>query len=276
MWANRDWVGPVFPADTKIGDELHAYATWCTTVEGNTTFYAPPPPASVEKWAASAPDTFRFCFKLPQDITHNRRLRNVEEPLWEFLDLLEPLGDRVGPLQIQLPGSFGPEDQQVLGAFLRSLPSDRIWALEVRHAEFFAGGNSERPLDDMLAELGINRVILDSRAFFASVPVTREEREAWERKPRLPVRPVATSNNPIIRLIGQSDVEASLEHWAPWVPKLAEWVAAGVEPHVFTHTPDNRDSPILARRLWSLVDAEVADLEPLPTPLRGDQQLGFF
>ena len=283
MWANRDWVGRWFPSDTATGDELATYATWCTTVEGNTTFYAPPSTAAVERWTALAPDDFRFCFKLPQHITHERRLRDIAEPLHDFLSTIEPLGQRLGPVQIQLPASCEPADLEVLGRFLDAAPSDVDWAVEVRHPEFFVGGVAERPLDDLLREHGSNRVILDSRAFFESVPVTPHEREAWERKPRLPVRPVATGRHPLIRLIGQSDTEASLAHWQQWVPKLADWLNAGIEPHVFTHTPDNLDAPDLARRFWADVAHELRgrpestiDLEPLPEPRVADQQLGFF
>lgn len=287
MWANREWVGRWFPATTAAGEELSVYATWCTTVEGNTTFYASPSEAAVQRWAELAPADFRFCFKLPQHITHERRLRDVEELLHDFLAALEPLDERVGPIQIQLPATFAPDDLPVLESFLRSVSTARDWAVEVRHSEFFVGGDAERPLDDLLRSVGANRVILDSRAFFDSVPVTPQEREAWERKPRLPVRPVATGRQPLVRLIGQSDTDASMQHWHQWVPKLADWVAAGLEPHVFTHTPDNRDSPPLARELWAAVRDELADrtgedhkqpvdLTPLPEAIEAEEQLGFF
>ena len=282
MWANREWVGTWFPHDTASGDELAVYATWCTTVEGNTTFYAPPSADAVARWAELAPDDFRFCFKLPQHITHERRLRGTDEALSEFLGAIDPLGDRVGPIQIQLPASFEPEDLEVLEQFLRAQSQERTWAVEVRHLDFFVGGSSERALDDLLTDVGANRVILDSRAFFASIPVTPPELEAWERKPRLPVRPIATDNQPLIRLIGQSDTDASMEHWQQWIPKLADCLVDGIEPHVFTHTPDNRESPQLARRFWTAVHDELvgrdtdADLEPLPEALRPEEQLGFF
>jgi len=105
MWANRAWVGPYFPSSTPSGDELAAYATWCNTVEGNTTFYAVPKAETVERWSEGAPSDFRFCFKVPRHITHERRLRNIAEPLSEFLHVLTPLHDRLGPLQFQLPAA---------------------------------------------------------------------------------------------------------------------------------------------------------------------------
>lgn len=276
MWAHRPWVGRHLPADTPSGEELVAYATWCTAVEGNTTFYALPAASTVERWADQAPTGFRFCFKLPRTVTHERRLRDAGAEVRELLVRLDPLGDRLGPTQVQLPPSFGPDELDVLGAFLDGLPADWSWAVEVRHPAFFAGGAAERPLDDLLGAHGVNRVILDSRALFDRPPETPIEVETWARKPRLPVRPVATADQPIVRLIGQTDVVASLERWAPWWPKVAQWLAEGRSPVLFAHTPDNVDALPLARAVHARVAALVGDLVPLPDPLTAEVQLGLF
>lgn len=279
MWANRAWVGRWFPIDTSPGRELESYVTWCTTVEGNTTFYAMPDAAAVARWTDQSPEWFRFCFKLPRSITHERRLRDCHDDLAAFLHRVEGLGPRMGPVQIQLPATFGPDDLGILDAFLTRLPQDLTWAVEVRHPDFFAGGASERPLDDLLAQVGANRVILDSRALFAAPAVTDAERDAHAAKPRVPVRPVATANEPLVRLIGQTDCDASLALWEPWFAKLAEWVDNGLRPHVFAHTPDNRDAPELARRIWREVsrrrelDGRHSALSPLPEPRRASEQL---
>jgi len=276
MWAHKAWVGRYFAATTKAGEELASYATWCPAVEGNTTFYASPTTATIARWAELAPEDFRFCFKLPRDITHDRKLRNSNDLVRAFLALLEPLADRLGPLQIQLPASFGPEDLGSFENFLISLPSDFAFATEVRHPAFFAGGLAEAPFDAILERQGVDRVILDSRALFATPPVTPEEHDAWRNKPRLPVRPHATASQPIVRLIGERHIERSLIVWRSWVPKLAGWLAEGRQPFVFTHTPDNVVAPELARRFWSEVCATVDDLAPLPVPERVTTQLDLW
>lgn len=273
MWANRAWVGRWFPEDTAPGRELEAYASWCTTVEGNTTFYATPDPATIHHWAEQVPESFRFCFKLPRAITHERRLRNCAEELTSFLRRIDALAPNLGPVQIQLPASFGPDGMDALQHFVAQLSSAFQWAIEVRHPDFFAGGDAERPLDDFLAAKGINRVILDSRALFAAPPETEAEREAHEAKPRVPVRAVATADQPLIRLIGRTDAAASLEMWEPWFPKLAAWMDAGLSPHVFAHTPDNRDAPELARAVWTEVNRLFPGLDSLPEPRTASEQL---
>lgn len=279
MWANRAWVGPYLPASTRSGEELAAYATWCTTVEGNTTFYSSPAPTTVARWGELAPESFQFCFKLPKTVTHERKLRDCQVELTEFLALIAPLGPRVGPVQIQLPAAFAPDDLGVLGEFIAGLSADFDWAVEVRHDGFFAGGGAEAPLDDLLQRHNVNRVVLDSRALFAAPPVTPEELDAWENKPRVPVRPVAIGHKPLVRLIGQSDLLATRNIWAAWLPIVARWVASGLEPHVFTHTPDNKQAPELARWFWdevaALMPPDIA-LTPLPAPAIDAEQLDLF
>ncbi len=280
MWAHREWVGRHLPGHVRTGGELAAYATWCETVEGNTTFYATPPSTTIDRWLAETPDGFQFCFKLPRTITHERRLRNADGLTDEFCERIAPLGERLGPIQIQLPPSFSGDDLPALDAMLARLPSldgDSGWAVELRHPDFFVGGAFERPVDDLLSGRGINRVILDSRALFDRPAVTEEEVDAWDKKPRLPVRPIATSTRPIVRLIGSSDLDASLERWAQWVPTIVRWLTEGRSPSIFTHTPDNIDSLPLARRFHDLVADAAEDAgQPRPTapePRTADEQL---
>ena len=273
MWADRRWVGTYFPADTPAGRELVAYQTWCTAVEGNTTFYGLPREQTVERWAEDATDSFRFMFKLPRSITHEKRLRNAERDVADALDRLAPLGNRAAPWSIQLPASFGPEDLGVLAAFLAQLPAEQSWAVEVRHPDFCVGGRAERAFDDLLAERGVERIIIDTRAVFAGPRITPAEVEAFERKPRLPVRPIAIGQHPVVRFIGQTRPEANPAWWAKWVPKVAQWLHEGRSPTFFVHTPDNVVAPALARRFHAEVRALVPSLQPLPEPSTAASQL---
>jgi uncharacterized protein YecE (DUF72 family) len=266
MWADRRWIGRWFPTDTPAGRELVAYSTWCTAVEGNTTFYGLPSPATVERWVADTPPEFRFLFKLPRTITHDRRLRGAEAEVTETLDRLAPLGERAAPVSIQLPAAFGPGDVAVLDRFLARLPADWSFAVEVRHRQFCEGGPAERSLNDTLAAHGAERIILDTRALFAGPRVTPAEIEAFERKPRLTVRPVAIGSSPVVRFIGQTEADANPGWWAKWVPKVAQWLDEGRSPIVFIHTPDNLVAPPLARRFHDEVRALCPNLAPLPTP----------
>lgn len=55
MWAHRAWQGRFLPKGLGRGEALSAYATWCTAVEGNTTFYGLPSADAVVTWADAAP-----------------------------------------------------------------------------------------------------------------------------------------------------------------------------------------------------------------------------
>ncbi len=281
MWSLPDWTDRFLPADGR--DALAAYATWCNAVEGNTTFYAVPAATTVAAWSEQAPPAFRFCFKLPRSITHDRRLRGADDELNDFLTAMEPLADRCGPMMIQLPPTFGPDDLPALTAFIGSVPRlDWTWAVEVRHHAFFPGGRFERDLNDALAEHRVNRVLLDSRPLFAGPCRTPAEVDAFARKPRVPVRPVATASSPVVRLIGRTDTEATRAGWQQWVPKVADWLTAGLQPYLFVHTPDNIDSLWLNREFHAEVAsylegaADRHTVDPLPDPVRPDRQLDLF
>ena len=145
MWAHKPWQGRYLPAGLHRNQTLSAYATWCTSVEGNTTFYGLPSASTVASWAAAAPADFRFVFKLPRTVTHERRLRDVTDEMRTFLSLVEPLGERARTLSVQLPASFGPTDLDTLDRFLGRMPAAHRCGVEVRHPEFFALGADGGP-----------------------------------------------------------------------------------------------------------------------------------
>jgi uncharacterized protein YecE (DUF72 family) len=251
MWANRDWVGRLFGATARPAQFLHHYSRHFDAVEGNTTFYGLPTAATVQRWAADTPASFRFVFKVPRTITHERRLRHADPELVEFCRRLEPLAERRGPVSIQMPASFGPDGLDQLARFLATVPGDWRWAVEVRHRQFFAGGSAERALNDLLHEHGVDRVILDSRALFSRPAASEVERVAHGNKPRLPVRPTATADHPVVRFIGHLDIDVSAAHWTRWFAPVLRWIDQGRSPLLFFHTADNIDAPNQARRFWA-------------------------
>jgi uncharacterized protein YecE (DUF72 family) len=266
MWAHPGWAGRVLPTGTARGGQLRAYATWCNAVEGNTTFYGEPSAAAVEGWAAEAPEHFRFLFKLPRTITHERKLRHAAAEVTSFARRLEPLGERAGQLSIQLPGAFGPGDLAALAAFLPGLPGGHRYAVEVRHRGFFDGGPAGRALARLLADHSAEWITFDTTTLFASRPSSATEREAWGNKPRLPRRTEALGDRPIVRYLGRDDVEATVAGWQPWLPVIAGWLAEGRRPTFFVHTPDNLAAPLLARRFHDEIRNSVPALPPLPEP----------
>jgi uncharacterized protein YecE (DUF72 family) len=271
MWAYKAWQGRQLPEGLSRDEQLPAYAGWCNAVEGNTTFYGSPSPATVASWAEQAPERFRFVFKLPRAITHERRLRGPDEDVRAFLDLLAPLGRRAETIAVQLPASFGPQDLGALASFVRRFPrldpGGHQVAVEVRHPAFFEPESVPRDtLRRILRGEGAEWITLDSTTLFAQPPTSDMERETWQRKPRLPVHREALSPQPIVRIIGRDDPDATVAGWQPWLPVVVEWLAQGRTPTVFVHTPDNVDALVLARLFHEQVRALAPDVAPLPVP----------
>ena len=267
MWTYPPWQGRYLPHPLSPRDRLRAYATWCNAVEGNTTFYAVPAAGTVTSWAEQTTPDFRFVLKLPKAITHERRLADVGDPLRVFLAAIEPLGPRIHALWIQLPPSFSPADLGALAGFLRRLPRQYRYAVEVRHRAFFADPRWEQQLELALGDVGAEWVTFDTTALFASPPVSGAEREAWRNKPRLPRRSRALTAYLVVRYIGRNDAARTVAGWQPWLDTVAGWLREGRSPTVFIHTPDNVDALELARRFHADVRARVPELEPLPEPI---------
>ncbi|HEX9106879.1 MAG TPA: DUF72 domain-containing protein, partial [Longimicrobiales bacterium] len=100
---------------------------------------------------------FRFALKLPRRITHTLRLRDAGEDLTSFVRATEALGDRRGPLLVQLPPSLAFEAgvaERFLAALRRLAPGPD--ALEPRHATWFT-----EQATSLLAAYRVARVAAD-------------------------------------------------------------------------------------------------------------------
>jgi uncharacterized protein YecE (DUF72 family) len=267
MWSHAPWQGRFLPHPLPPRERLHAYATWCNAVEGNTTFYATPSLDSVRSWAGQTTPDFRFVLKLPRAITHERHLTDVSDLVRGFLAAIEPLGGRAHALWVQLPPSFSPADVGTLAAFLRRLPRDHRYAVEVRHRAFFEDRRAEHHLEKALGEAGAEWVPFDTTVLFGRPPTSDAEREAQAKKPRVPRRSRALTGYPVVRYIGRDDPALTAAGWRPWLDTVAQWLREGRSPTVFIHTPDNADALELARRFHREARALVPEIEPLPEPI---------
>ena len=140
-----DWIGSFYPPGSRQEDYLPFYAQVFDTVELDTTFYHPPRASVVRSWARHTPETFRFAAKVPQRITHDARLSQMGEHLSEFFKALEPLGNRLGPLLVQMPAEFirEPDTVGLLDRFLSVTPSAVKLAVEFRHASWHVAATVE-------------------------------------------------------------------------------------------------------------------------------------
>lgn len=243
------WYHPAWPFTPRSDDALSRYSRHFDTVEGNTTFYGLPRADTVQAWRRAVPASFRFCFKFPRSISHDAELQHCERETQAFLDRLEPLGQQLDLLWLQLGPRFGPAQLPALATYLRSLPDQFRYAVEVRHPAFFAKGPDEAAFNRLLADLGVNRTVFDTRTLFANPAPDADTRDALAKKPRVPTHAVATASNPMIRFISPRDTTLAEAALKRWVEVLSTWHSEGRQPRFFLHTPSCAEAATLAVRL---------------------------
>ena len=138
-WSIPKLSAPAFPAD---GTHLERTARVMAMTEVNSSFYRPHKPETWARWAESTPPAFRFAVKLPKAISHEARLVGAEAALDRFLAEAGMLGDRFGPLLVQLPPSLR-FDRAVAEDFFALLRArfDGDVVCEPRHASWFTDGS---------------------------------------------------------------------------------------------------------------------------------------
>lgn len=135
-YSYKEWKGTFYPEDLPDKQMLHFYGERFRSVEINNTFYRMPKASMLEGWANEVPANFKFVLKAPQQITHIKRLKDVENSVSYLLEVADALKDRLGPLLFQLPPYF-KKDAARLREFLTLLPLDRRAAFEFRHQSWF-------------------------------------------------------------------------------------------------------------------------------------------
>jgi len=133
------WPGTFYPAGLPEREYLTYYATKFNAVEVDSTFYRAPSKATVQGWAKKTPDGFIIAAKVPQVITHEKVLVDCEAEFTEFVETMDLLGDKLGPLLLQF-GYFNKKDfagvndfLARLRPFLKKLPNGHRFAVEIRN-----------------------------------------------------------------------------------------------------------------------------------------------
>jgi len=153
------WVVPRTHAHAVAteGSHLERYAGVMNAVEINSTFYRPHLARTFERWVATTPDDFRFAVKLAKVVTHGAKLCRCGAELAAFFDNVRPLGEKLGPVLVQLPPKLAFEEGTAREFFetLRELHSGQV-VLEARNGSWFEPGVSR-----MLAEFEVARAMAD-------------------------------------------------------------------------------------------------------------------
>ena len=158
-WAFPGWAGQYFDNQPS---SLTSYARVFNTVEGNTTFYSLPEEKTVASWKRSVEGSaFRFCFKLPREVTHQSR--PDFEMLATFCDRISPLNNHLGPLLLQFPATVGPSQLPLIESVVSRLPAGFRSVLEVRNIDLF---RAPEPLIALIEKYQLGLAVMDTRAVF--------------------------------------------------------------------------------------------------------------
>lgn len=139
------------------GSHLQRYARRFNATEINSSFHRSHRRTTYERWAASVPDGFRFAVKLPKTITHQRKLVDCDDAIAAFAEEVAGLGDRRGPILVQLPPRLEFDPTIVVPFFERlAIALGGTFVCEPRHPSWF-----DPTADAELVQLRIARVAAD-------------------------------------------------------------------------------------------------------------------
>ena len=237
-WNYDAWIGPFYPEGTRPADYLTVFARAFDTVEVDSTFYAVPPVKTVRGWYNRTPHGFTFALKMPQEITHERRLRNADDVADLFYDRARELGEKLGPVLIQLGPDFGPVELPAVARLLPTLPRDIRFSIEFRHRGWIQDG-----VLALLAEHGVGLTLSDARW------IPRKQMLALAARPTsdfLYVRWMGANRDIVDYSRIQIDRSAELEQWAAVLFPLA---LKGVSVYGYVNNHFAGHSPQSAREL---------------------------
>ena len=141
-WQYRHWRGVFYPPEVPQRQWLEYYAGRFSTVENNGTFYRLPARATFEGWRDRTPEGFTMAVKASRYLTHVRMLRDPAEPVRRLLDAAFGLGDRLGPVLLQLPPTLAADPGR-LDDCLRQFPAGVRVAVEPRHPSWWTDATRE-------------------------------------------------------------------------------------------------------------------------------------
>jgi uncharacterized protein YecE (DUF72 family) len=228
-WGRPEWVGKIYPPKTKEKDFLQHYVRHYNSIELNATHYKIYGEAGIGKWAAQAKGKdFMFCPKMYQGVTHRGSLKGKDFLANEFFRGITAFGEHLGPIFVQVSDSFSPKRKEELFDFLKGLPTDLQFFLEVRHPDWFAREKEREDMFRFLRENNMGAVITD----------TAGRRDCAHMHLTIP--------KAFIRYVGNSLHPSDFTRSDAWVKRIKYWLDNGLkELYFFMHMHDEATSPEL-------------------------------
>ncbi|MBD3226171.1 MAG: DUF72 domain-containing protein [Caldithrix sp.] len=237
-WSYKDWAGNFYTKGVKQSEYLVHYSQSFRTVEIDSTFYGAPRPGTVEKWRQNTPHHFRFASKVPQVITHEKRLIDAESDWQNYLKTMQILGHKLGPLVLQFDYKFNPKDHYAaLEQFLSDHARDARLCVEIRNRKWH-----ETALYEMLDKHNVALVLHDLYYMPRIIKITADFtyiRLLGNRK-KIP------HDFSHVRINREKD----LDWWADWIKKFLD---KDLQVYVYSNNRYEGHAPETIRRLTNVM-----------------------
>jgi uncharacterized protein YecE (DUF72 family) len=243
-WGKKD-LKNFYPRGTK--DELAYYATQFNSIELNATFYRMFPPEQFAKWKDKTPEGFKFFPKITQDISHMKRLSNVQQLTNEYIHAVTHLENKLGMVFLQMHQNFTPKDFDKVVKFVETWPKEIPLATEFRHTDWYNNKNISNDLYDLLEQHQIANIIVDSAG----------RRDLMHM--------CLTNATAFIRYVGANHT-SDYTRLDDWVNKLDLWVKNGLKNiYFFVHQNEEVESPALSAYFINKLNDRIGANIKIPT-----------
>lgn len=246
-WGRPDWVGKIYPKGTKTSDFLEHYARQFNCIELNATFYRMPTRKQTSGWKSKVGDDFKFCPKFVDQITHIKRLKDVDELTDRFLDGIYGFEKNLGPVFLMPHPGMGPKTLETLETFIQSLPKDIELYTELRHKDWFANPEAFEAVFSMLERNQSGSIITDASG----------------RRDCVHMR--LTTPSAFIRFVGNGLHPTDYTRCDDWINRMKAWAQQGIESmYFFMHQHEELHSPELCRYLIPKINEQLGTTIHVP------------
>lgn len=224
-WNKQD-LKNFYPKGVK--EELVYYASQFNSIELNATFYQAYGRGQFEKWYSKTPPNFKFFPKIPQTISHLRRLNEVQNLTEEFCLSVSGLEEKLGMIFLQMHDNFKPIDFDRLARFVENFPKGYPLAIELRNSEWFQSEQTANEVADLFQQHQITNVLVD----------TAGRRDLLHMRLTTPVA--------FVRYVGANHA-TDFTRLDPWINRIEEWKKLGLKAlYFFIHQNLEEASPLIS------------------------------
>ncbi|MEO6001470.1 MAG: DUF72 domain-containing protein [Chitinophagaceae bacterium] len=232
-WGRTEWIGKIYPKGTKAGNFLDEYAKHYNSIELNASSYRFPKPEQIEEWVSRVhTNNFKFCPKAHQSLSFVKTSANKARQTADFIRNVRFFGGMLGPIFITIKSAFKEADMPEFIEWLKTLPTDIQFFVEIRDADFFANKKFKESFFNELRQLKIGAVITD----------TSGRQDVLHMQLTVP--------KTFVRFVGNSLHPSDYRRIDNWITRIKKWLDEGIEEiYFFMHMHDEAKSPELSQYL---------------------------